>query len=70
MHMYNRGVCAHVYYKYVHGATLRMCLVGIWCSRWDVDYVTHMQLRLVLERMSLLWHAVHMHGPYSYGLML
>ena len=42
----------------------------VWCGRRDADYAAHMRLRLVLWRMSLLWRAVHVHGPYSYGLML
>ena len=41
-----------------------------WCGRRDADYAVHMLLRLVLSRMSLLWSAVHVHGPYSYRLML
>ena len=36
----------------------------------DAEYAAHMRLRLVLYRMSLLWRAVHVHGHYSYGLML
>ena len=62
--MHNR-VCARVYYMhvYVHGAALRMCLVRPPGCR---DYAAHIRVRLVLWRMSLLWRAVHVHGPYSY----
>ena len=58
-----------VYYMYVRarGAALGMSLVRLPGCR---DYVAHMRLRLVLWRMSLLWRAGHVHGPYSYMLML
>ena len=64
-------VCARVYYNYMHvrmlGAALRMCLVRPPGCR---DYAAHIRLRLLLWRRSLLWRAVHVHVPYSYGLRL
>ena len=62
-------VYVHVYNisTYAHMAPHCGC---VWCGRRDADYAAHMRLRLVLWRMSLLWRAVHVHGPYSYRLML
>ena len=58
-------VCACVYYMHVCvcGAALQMCLVQPLGWR---DYAVHMWLQLVLWCMSLLWHTLHGHGPYSY----
>ena len=65
--MRNR-VCARVYYMhmYVHGAALRMCLVPTPGCRLCGAYA----VAVGVISMSLLWRAVHVHGPYSYGLML
>ena len=60
-------VCFICMYMCAHMAPHCGC---VWCGRQDADYAAHMRLQLVLQRMSLLWRAVHVHGPYIYGLML
>ena len=68
--MHNRAIV------YARVRVIRMCAYMaphcgcVWCGRRDADYAAHMRLRLVLSRMSLLWRAVHLYGPYSYRLML
>ena len=67
--MRNRAIvqsCVRAFVLYnvrVHAAALRMCLARPPGCR---DYAARIRLRLVLWRMSLLWRAVHVHGPYSY----
>ena len=57
-HMQNRAIV------YARVCVIRMCAYMaphcgcVWCGRRDADYAAHMQLRLVLLRMSLLWRAV------------
>ena len=62
-------VYVHVYIICMYAYMAPHCRC-VWCGFRDADYPAHMRLRLVLWRMSLLWRAVHVHGPYSYGLML
>ena len=60
--MHNRAIVyARVYiictYAYMAMSPHAHCGC-VWCGRRDADYAAHMQLRLVLSRMSLLWRAV------------
>ena len=55
---------------YVH-----VCIICTWGHIVDVSgAAARMQIMRRIYRcgwrMSLLWRAVHLHGPYSYGLML